>query len=106
MAAKIITEEFEEFDEPKIRASVRNKSGGPRLVLMEEKDADALDDKDVPHSGIIDKDGNNVYNESPIRGGRILTFDGKLINNKGHEIDKDGKVLNPEKYRIETDFQG
>ena len=90
-----------------IKASIRNKTnpGGPRLVLMEESEADSLNEEQVPHSGTV-VNGINRYDESPVRGGRILTQKGLLINHRGHEIEPDGTVINPEQYRTDTDFNG
>lgn len=102
------TQDDEEIDDtPKIAASIRNKTkqGGPRLVLMEEAEADSLDDELVPHSGTV-VNGINRYDESPVQGGRILTPQGKLINHRGHEIEQDGTVISPDRYRTDTDFNG
>ena len=106
MAVKLKSNEpeaLEEVDEDTSKAKFVNKtnSKGKRLILQEDT---GEDDADVEHSGVVDDNGNNLYDKSPIPGGRILTPKGKLVNHRGHEIEEDGTVIDPDRYKDDTLF--
>lgn len=79
-----------------------NSTGRGKTVIMDAYDP--ADDYEVEHSGTPNPNGGKPqYDQSPIPGGRIISFRKEVINAKGHEIDpEDGTVIDPDRYKDET----
>lgn len=66
---------------------------------------DPTDDYEIPHSGTVNEEtGIPKFDQSPVRGARIMTNDGTLVNHKGRPIDEDGNIINPDQYKTDDDL--
>ena len=71
-----------------VRIKSKVKGGPSRTLILREDD----EEQDIVHSGTVDKDGNDLFNETGPGGFKMVTAAGLLVNHLGQEIDKEGKV--------------